>query len=580
MPITLNQPELAGEAGHNNLFGGNILAPRGDLTGEGSYAEAIADMGVMGLRYPGGSLTEQYFDLENPNATTAIDNETGEQVDFIPLNDFMNYAGDMEHGVTIVVPTRDQLSSQTDVNGDRLPAVEEDVLRDFVHDVVTGVYGDAPVQAFELGNEYWGSGRMNAVEYGRLSAEMAVIIDDELRLVSEIYGTDVSQTQVVVQMGHNYAYSSLSEEYEGWSSEDVIDDLNDKYPHADITYDNIRGNGVVNWTEVNNELVQMSFDTPAEQGAMDGIVAHIYSRGADNEGSKFYDLDNIDRTWLQDEGFEDLDIYVTEWNQKSTSGLDREDDYGLYQAHEILNITEAFMANGVDVAHVWPLIQNTSNPLATGMNYTEMSAPGEMFAMMSEHIPGKTMLDFTPGADRETQMEADNFHLHGFAGDDQLVFYIASTSETSQSSELDLSGLIQTHGGMDIQILGVADGENPGHNWSTAEIEIVDTESAYQDGVLSLTLDRGEIMQVVVRDVVPTESFADTMAAANGEQRDPSDDPDADAPEDPDDEVDEEGGGSDDEAPHEDDNSGSSFDFGDLTWLVALIPILALAGLA
>jgi hypothetical protein len=37
------------------MFGGNLLATRGDLVGPGSYEDAINGLHVTGIRYPGGA---------------------------------------------------------------------------------------------------------------------------------------------------------------------------------------------------------------------------------------------------------------------------------------------------------------------------------------------------------------------------------------------------------------------------------------------------------------------------------------------------------------------------------------------
>ena len=142
---------IASEA-TSSMFGGNILAPRNPMTGQGSYEQAINELGVTGLRYPGGSLTEDYFDIANPNQTEVAHPTTGATSKFIALSEFMDYAGTNGHEVTIVIPTRYSLSDTVDANGDRSPDIDEDTLRDFVHDLATGVYGDAPVAGLEIGN--------------------------------------------------------------------------------------------------------------------------------------------------------------------------------------------------------------------------------------------------------------------------------------------------------------------------------------------------------------------------------------------------------------------------------------------
>ncbi|MFP3656811.1 hypothetical protein SB777_38495, partial [Burkholderia sp. SIMBA_052] len=77
-------------------------------------------------------------------------------------------------------PTRTYLSEATDENGNREPDFDHEELYGFVRDVVRGVHGNREIAAFEIGNEYWGSGQMSSVEYGRLSSEMSSVIDQAL----------------------------------------------------------------------------------------------------------------------------------------------------------------------------------------------------------------------------------------------------------------------------------------------------------------------------------------------------------------------------------------------------------------
>ncbi|ANT63218.1 hypothetical protein AYJ57_22330 (plasmid) [Salipiger sp. CCB-MM3] len=495
------------------LFGGNILAPRGEMTGTGSYAEAVSQLGVTGLRYPGGSLTEYYFDLADPDATLASHAMTGAETTFIPLSEFMGYAAQTGHAVTIVLPTRDQLSDVRDETGNRLPDIDEEVLRDFVHDLASGGYGAAEIAALEIGNEYWGSGEMTAVEYGRLATDMAEIIADELALVAEVQGIDTSGIRVLAQMGQNYGFSNLSESYEGWDAEEVIADLTALYPNAGLSEANIRGSGEVNWSEVTNALVQMGFETEAERDALDGIVTHVYARGT--EASRSYALETIQNTWLEHAGFEHLEIHVTEWNFKSTQGLDRASDYGLFQAQEMLQIVEEFILAGVDQAHVWPLIQNTANALSTGFTFEAATVPGEMFAMMASALPGKTLLDFVAGDD-DTDAEAGAVTVHAFAGSGEMVLYLMSQSDAASVSDLDLSGLVSGFGAMEITVLGVAEGEAVGDTGSVPDVQSLNAEEVYADGVLEVDLDPREIMQVVIRDLQPSEAFAPVLAEIDG----------------------------------------------------------------
>ncbi|WP_417209129.1 type I secretion protein [Antarctobacter sp.] len=501
MPILSVPLASAGEAATAWLFGGNLLAPRAPMTGPGSHAEAVEALGVTSLRYPGGSLTESFFDLSNPDAITATDNETGEVVYFMPLSDAMDYAGDTGRAITIVLPTREQISAtRFDDNGDRLAAVDEAELRGFVREVITGDYGDAPVAGFEIGNEYWGSGRMNAVEYGRVASEMTRIIDSELQALAPLY-PEAAEVDILVQMGTNFGDSSLDEVYDGFTDAEIAADLNATYGL------NLSPNARIDWTEVNNLLVIEQFDA-AELDAVDGIIAHVYSRGPDAPHTRYFHLDQIQDTWFEENP--DLEIHVTEWNLRSnSSSLDEAQDYGLFQAQEMLEQVEAFMAEGVDAAQVWPLIQNTPSALSEGMRYSGNTPPGEMFALMSENLPGMTMLDFAPNDARETEYEGAGIEVHGFAdGDDMLLYITAPQGGGVVQSGVDLRPLVADVGGVEAVVLGVAPGQAPGDTSSAAVLERLAPEDVYDGGQVDVVLAEGEILQLRLVDVTPTASFA------------------------------------------------------------------------
>ncbi|KMK68482.1 calcium-binding protein [Puniceibacterium sp. IMCC21224] len=500
---TIEVSGIVGDQATNGIFGGNILAPRGYTEGEGSYSDLVTDLGVTSMRYPGGSLTEEYFDIANPDATIVVGNENGLEQSFIPLSDFMQMADEVGASVTIVLPTRTMLSSQVDANGDRLPGFDEEELRDFVHDVVTGVYGEAEVAAFEIGNEYWGSGRMNSMEYGRLSAEMSAVIDDELRLVSDTIGAATGDVDVVIQMGTDFDYASLNEHYADWDAADVVADLNEKYD-LDLDSDIIRGNGQPNWSVISNEIIMSSFED-GEIDHIDGIVSHTYSKEPAVSGQRGYQLDIINGTWGEE--YEDLDIYVTEWNQSgSSAAFERDEDYGLFQAHEMLNMVEEFVASGVDAAYAWPLLQNSDNSLSMGFSHTALTAPGVMFRLMSDTIPGKTMLDLDPASDA-TEADLGDLDVHAFHGNGELVFFLASTASETEETEIDLANLITGFDSMSVQVLGVADGEAAGSNSSTAVLREENPEDVHDNGFLTVRLEPGEIMQVVITGIAPTEAF-------------------------------------------------------------------------
>jgi len=500
----INAYGFMGSQASQGLFGANVLATRSTLEQGGDYDRLIEELGVGSFRYPGGSLTERYFDITDPNATIVADRDTGELREFIPLNEALNYAGEEGLSVTIVIPTRNLLSETTDANGDRFAAIDEDALRGFVRDVVTGVHGTAEIEAFELGNEYWGSGQMSSVEYGRLASEMAVIVNDELSLQN-------SDAEIIVQSGTNFDFARLSDDYSAdMSSADILADLNTTY-NLNLGADSLYSSGAINWTHVANEMILSEFDTEAERAAVDQVAVHVYSRGPVNEGQRSFFLNETDQTW--GEQIPDAQIAVTEWNTAgNTDSLDRSTDFGLFQSHEMINIMEEFMRFDVEQAHVWPLIQNTPNTLSVDDGQADLTPGGAMFNMMQEAMPGKIALDLTPESGRDTEVQEDGISLHGFWEPDELLFYIAATDAAGADTEVDFSGLITDAGRVEISILGVADGAPIGVNTSDAVVEQIDPSLVLSGTSLQVQMDQGEIMQVRMFGFTPSQDFQDVIS--------------------------------------------------------------------
>ncbi|MEM7489076.1 MAG: type I secretion protein, partial [Pseudomonadota bacterium] len=65
--MRLSIPQSFGDHITGGFFGGNFLANRDQIGEDGTTDELIAELGVTSLRYPGGSLTEHYFDISNPD---------------------------------------------------------------------------------------------------------------------------------------------------------------------------------------------------------------------------------------------------------------------------------------------------------------------------------------------------------------------------------------------------------------------------------------------------------------------------------------------------------------------------------
>lgn len=498
MPYSLNASAEFRSAYTQDHFGGNFLFNRDSLGQEGSYEDLISDLRVETVRFPGGSVSERYFDISNPNNTLAIDEETGEEVRLVSLENWLDVAGELDISTTIVIPTKNFLSEEVDDNGDRFPEFDHNQLRQFITGIARGEYGSGQIQAFEIGNEYWGAGQMSSVEYGRLSSEMATVINEALN-DAQLDGFPTEQIDIIVQAGTNFNFARLDENYTDLSgSDEILNALSDEFG-IDFSRGFTFANGEVNWTRVNNELIMSEYDQD-EIEAIDGVSTHIYTRGDISPDMRDFSTRMIDETWGERD--DRLETYVTEWNLKSTSSLNEDSDYGLNQAHELLEILEQFPEHGVDVAYAWPLLQNTRNAFSLGFEHNQLTVGGEMFRLMEECLPGNRPIDLIGSSREETELEAENVDVHAFGNPNQLVLFLTSQSTEITSTDFDLSGLLSGGDEVSVSYLGVADGSAPGSRHAVAEVEEASSseisEEIYRDGVLHVDLDALEVMRVVI----------------------------------------------------------------------------------
>ncbi|WP_273523696.1 type I secretion protein [Rhodosalinus sediminis] len=544
------------------MFGGNILATRDGVGPDDTYPVIADALGVEQIRYPGGALTETYFDISNPDNDQVTDVATGETIDFLPMSEFMGWAEETDRAVTLVLPTRTQLSEDRDANGERFAAVEEEELRGFLRDTLDGAYGDPELQAIEIGNEYWGSGEMSSTEYGRVASEMARIVDEEL--TAHPRAERFEETDILVQSGKNFDNADLQPEYgDLGSSRDILDAIEEDYGVTldTPTYEYL--NGEVAWPRVADALIRNEFDA-TEAPAIDDVVTHLYSKGPENQNSRYFELETIDITWQDDRP--ELDTYVTEWNRSASTDLyDRGEDYGLDQAHELLNTVEAMGLADVEAAHVWPLQQNTASTLGGEVGETELTPAGALFAEMQAALPGTRAVDLKAQS-RETETSTDDgaVDVHMFAAPDRMVAYLANTRIEAETAEVDLSNLISDPGAVTLTRIGVGEGEDPDSTESRATVTENPEGAAVEGTTLSADLDPREILQVTFDGPEMTESFAGAVAEASGTEPPPEEDP----PED-DDGGDEGDGGSD---------GGSDGGLGAGVAALLLLPLLALAG--
>lgn len=498
-------------------FGGNMLFHRNNIGPDGNYDELIEELGLTSLRYPGGAISEEMFDIRNPNATVAIDPTTGDSVPIEPLSDVAGYAAEKGLTLTVVLPTRKYLSGELDELGHRLPAVDAEAVRTFVTDLVGGTYGAAKIIGLEIGNEYWGigeieDGSMTTLEYARVASEMTRILDETLATVPG--GEDVS---ILVQMGTNYGEAALDPDYASVPRGAALDSAvrADYDLPEDVNF--LTASGDINWTILSNHIIMQQMSNDGTLDKVDGVIAHIYSRYPQLESSRYRQLDIIEKTWGEE--LPEVEKWVTEWSRKAaTDAFERDTDYGLKTAHEIVAMFSVMGQNKVEAAYYWTPQHNTVTALSKMVQTPEGEAPpltaaGEMYKLMSEHIRLHSGLDMNPGDPNTNGIAVDGVNYYAYVKPAGLVFYVASESDSVRDVEMDFSTYVDAYDSVEVTRLGVTPGADPGNPQAKPVVTVLDPAESVQDAVLTTTLQPYEVVQLVVSGANLTKQLTEDLAA-------------------------------------------------------------------
>ncbi|WP_412565622.1 hypothetical protein [Thalassobius sp. MITS945101] len=520
--VTVTAHSLSPNPIDRAIFGGNILSSRDDLDEGNSFAPVAEQLGITAFRYPGGSLTEDYFEISNPDKSQAPNVSGSGDVDLIPFSQYMEFIASNNYSTTIVIPTRNFLGESTDEYGNRFASINESELRGFIVDTLDGRYGLAKIDGFEIGNEYWASGEMNSIEYGRVSAKVSKILDEELsnhERFEELY----EETKILIQMGADNAFADFSQRYsEFGSGRDQLAQFNQDHG-LEFSEAYLYGSGEVKWGHIANELIIGELLEEDSLSSIDGLIAHVYSRGADMPQSRYFSLRTIEQTW--GEHLSEVEVSVTEWNQSAaTQALEHHNNFGLAQAHEMLNIVEGFTEFNVAAAHVWPLQQNTANDLSGDVGQTELTVPGVMFSLMSSSLPGTTPVNLNVDQRSfEHEYRSDEFDIHSFYAQDKMIFFVTANDLDGFEAKINFSTIFSDEEDISIRILTVEEGDNPGSTSSAPDLIELDSTLIFEDQALDIELEGLEIMMIEVSEPQYTSSFLGLIGEEidNGEDEEP-----------------------------------------------------------
>ena len=442
------------------FFGGNMLFDRDRVGENGTYDEKAAALNLGMIRYPGGNVSEIFFDISDPEKSVEANGHSGSLMPLSEFLDYVNGAGVSAAFVAPTVPFMDALAT-----GEMTIAEVRSEMRAFLTKLKAGVYGDATaIRHIEIGNEYYGYEKhfdWSAIDQ---YIEIAPIWAAEIR---KVFGDDL---QIAVQGGINRVENDrLVEAFEGKG--DLVDTvIFHSYP----------------WD-----------------------LGQVYSHDAWKNGL----ADKWKAAGVADQ------VFMSEWgisNQRIDATGELLDpsliEDGLARAIGMVEMAALQIRAGVDFATVWPVQQNTRGDLAGNEGQTAensahflsedgLTVAGEAFQMMAEVLPGMKMLDMGGAIDLDGKREDDRYAsevlVRGFEDDKKIVIFVSAWAIGDSLGEatvnLKLGGDIASY---DVTTLTVA-----GDNYTNANADPVTIEETglQASGNLSITFARDyELKRIVL----------------------------------------------------------------------------------
>ncbi|NBZ90101.1 calcium-binding protein [Stagnihabitans tardus] len=450
----------------DSMFGGNLLFRYDALFGDDSnFSSVAAFLGVSALRYPGGTMTELNFDVNNPDSPPLGKNSSP---DYVGVTEFLGYSVVSGRPVNMVIPTKGLYSGVANYNENTPREIDQDYagqVLNFVRRLLTqGDSGidalpDTPIASIEIGNEYWAGGKMTASEYGRVVNYLIPQID---ALIDSLLPEGASRPEILVQVGCPLDPQFLDGMYSGMTYTERL-------------------------KQSNINLLEEITDARAIEG-IDGIVRHYYysteSLYLEKNTWTMQSIDAVYKLWA-DAGYGDTDYYVTEWNL----ALSNTSQLGLRGASILIEQFSYMVEVGVDAAFAWPVQGFTTGLFQRNADGWHLSPIGAAFKLMSESLVGTEMLPY--------EIQNGPVELEAFGSESKVVLFVSSRQEVSQTVNIDISGILNEYVSAEAVRLGIPEGELVSNSNSIAVLSNINTENFLGGHNLQFTLKPFEVVRVV-----------------------------------------------------------------------------------
>lgn len=478
MTLSVYEQGLESSVGQNPIgtthFGVNFIAGYNQTLPEGNFEQVIQSLGAGHIRYPGGTVTEQYFDPHGSVWEDLFENDE----DFAIAEDgrtiegpgrVFEFAARNDLEVTFVLPTGSIVRT---VNGEIIvdeSAVEK--VQELVADILQGRFGEVTIDSFEIGNEYYVFPEMSAEEYSAVANELILVIDDAIQEFASNFDlpADWIAPGISVQSGA------------GWLDGD------------------------------NDAIIEGLSDDALE--AVTGVAAHYYSSDLNAVGARNAHLSQIS-DWENATAIDDLDYHISEWNISGT-------DTGMAQASSMIEAFDVMLGQGVDTSSIWGAqlrYLDCGLSVNTGSEDLELadsrlSVSGEMISSMSESLiglqsivyHGDDLVEVRNSNDHLVSHESGAYLVHVFGSEERAVIYISSRADENINLDLDIDGYFgdtshvwgETLTSRDDNSTGWRDESDPLSAYGIADFDTLSSYDVF--GLKPITLEPFEVLRLNVQ---------------------------------------------------------------------------------
>lgn len=451
-------------------FGTNYLFHHDRVGADSTFPEIMDRVGIDLIRYPGGTVTEEFFDLSNPTATQQASLFGRNDRDVTPIQEFLEYAAQSGSKAVIVLPTFryfDQATREID------PAAE-DIIKDFVRAVLAGDYGEAQISGFEIGNE-WYQDKFNwtAAEFGELQSKMGLWIDEVIQ-----EDADWADTGVYIQAGRG-------------------DDDN---------------NGIEDDQELAAQFTQQELD------AVDGLISHFYA--STSSGNSLILGGNVNRRLKDMADYWDtsdetgLDLVVTEWNI-GDNGADDTSVSGLMRSVALLNVFSNMMEQGVDMSAIWTAQAPGAASLSDKEGDDHLTSTGYLYRMMRRELIDTQAVETAQGDEIRAGNGQEIGRTYVFQGEGKTVIYLASGVGETINLDVDFGQYMTADSHIHATVLGAADGSSATDYRVEASMTTISDGEIGNNGSYRFSIGEYEVVQVVITTGTGVRLFGDDQNATD-----------------------------------------------------------------